>query len=75
MATRKRLAQLAKRLTRRFSAQLTLALAESFISVKMADKNSGLQFSEQEVNNLISYYQSEIDLWLINSPNATIEGV
>ena len=52
------------------SAQLTLALADFFffflfffffsfffsslISVKMADKNSGPEFSDQEVNSLIS---------------------
>ena len=48
--------------------QLTLAIADFFILVKMANKNSGSQFSDQEVNNLICYYQSETDLWLINSP-------
>jgi len=67
MATRKRLALPAKRLPRRVSAQLTLALAEFFISAKMADKNSAPQFSDEEVNNLISYYQSETDLWLMKS--------
>ena len=39
------------------------------IREKMAYKNSGSQFGNQEAYNLISYYQSEIDLRLISSPN------
>ena len=36
---------------------------------KVANKASGSQFSDQDVNKLISYCQSEIDLWLISSPS------
>ena len=37
------------------SVQLTLALQNFFILVKMANKSCGSQFREQEVNNLISH--------------------
>ena len=51
------------------SVQLTLAFAEIFVSsVKSGEQGQRVTVYNQDINNLISYCQSEMNLWLISFP-------